>query len=178
MSKKDELIEKELAFRQNLRSLDSAPVKKVNDFQQRVVKELPVERINTVAPQKIKSGSEFLADKIIHDSKKEALAKTAESINYNDIRKEFLEKSKTAARAARFGGKKLLGALPLVGGLANALISEDASAAAPMLGDAEPVGPAKGSFDDRLESGALTEDDKQQLLEQQARIRALQNLGK
>ena len=44
------------------------------------------------------------------------------------------------ARAAKAAGKKLLGALPLVGALASAAMSEDASAAIPLLGDAEGVG--------------------------------------
>lgn len=44
------------------------------------------------------------------------------------------------ARAAKAAGKKLLGAIPVVGALASAAMSEDASAAVPFLGDAEGVG--------------------------------------
>ena len=46
-----------------------------------------------------------------------------------------------AAKAASKGlGKKLLGAIPIVGALASAAMSEDASAAIPLLDEAESVG--------------------------------------
>ena len=44
------------------------------------------------------------------------------------------------ARAAKAAGKKLLGAIPVVGALASAAMSEDASAAIPLLDEADSVG--------------------------------------
>jgi hypothetical protein len=184
MNKKDELVDKELAFRQKLQNLKGQPVQQVNDFQKPLVKELPVEKINTVAPQKIKSGSEFLADRIIQnanqDAKRQILGQVSDSLNYNDLRKQFMEKAKSASKVARtvgnVAGKKVLGAIPIIGGIANAMMSNDASAAVPILDEAESVGPAKGSFDDRMENGQLSPEEKQQLMLQQARIKALRGM--
>ena len=66
-------------------------------------------------------------------------------------------------RAAKMMGKKVLSALPLVGGLASAAMTGDASAAVPVLDSAESLGPEKGTLDHRLEMGQLTDEDKQQL---------------
>ena len=63
---------------------------------------------------------------------------------------------------------KGLKALPVVGGIASALLSEDASAAVPVFGSSEALGPAKGSIEERLESGTLTEQDKSDLKKQAA----------
>jgi hypothetical protein len=74
-------------------------------------------------------------------------------------------------RAAKMMGKKVLGAVPVLGGLASAAMSGDASAAVPGL-DQESLGPAPGSLDSRIENGTLTDEDKNQM-----RLEALQRMG-
>jgi hypothetical protein len=74
-------------------------------------------------------------------------------------------------RAAKMVGKKVLGAVPVLGGIANAVMSQDASAAVPGLDAAESTGPAAGSLDERIEKGTLTDEDKRQM-----RLEALQRL--
>lgn len=75
---------------------------------------------------------------------------------------DFVQKI-AALRAAKMVGKKVLGAVPVIGGLANAVMSGDASAAVPGLDSAESLGPAPGSLDSRIENGTLTDEDKKQL---------------
>lgn len=66
-------------------------------------------------------------------------------------------------RAAKAVGKKVLGAVPILGGLASAAMSGEASAAVPVLDSAESLGPERGTLDHRIEMGQLTDEDKQQL---------------
>lgn len=76
--------------------------------------------------------------------------------------------------AAKLGkGKKLLGSLPLIGGLAAAS-SGDVFAAAPVVGDAletEELGPEKGSLEHKLESGEAMSTDEKKLLFKDLRTR-------
>lgn len=74
-------------------------------------------------------------------------------------------------RTAKALGKKVLGAVPVLGGLASAAMSGDASAAVPLLGEADNLGPAAGTLDHRIEMGQLTDEDKAQL-----RMQALRNI--
>ena len=69
-------------------------------------------------------------------------------------------------RALKTLGKKLPMVGSVVGGIGAMLGSEDASAAVPILNEAENLGPEQGSFDDRLEKGLLTEEEKQLLKKQ------------
>lgn len=81
---------------------------------------------------------------------------------------DFTEKiaaKRAALQAAKAGGKKLLGAIPLIGGLATAAMTGDASAAVPVLGDVDSLGPAPG-IDSRIENGTLTDEDKIMLRQQ------------
>lgn len=76
-----------------------------------------------------------------------------------------------ADKIARLRGlKNIAGKLPMVGsivgGLGAMLGSEDASAAVPILNEAETTGPQLGSFDDRLEKGQLTPEELQELKKQ------------
>lgn len=82
-------------------------------------------------------------------------------ISGDDFIKKIADK-----RAAKAAGKKLLGAVPVLGGLVSAAMTQDASAAVPILDSAESLGPAPGSLDDRIERGTLTEEDKQLLRKQ------------
>lgn len=71
-------------------------------------------------------------------------------------------------KIARLRGlKSIANKIPMlgsvVGGIGAMLGSENASAAVPILNEAESVGPQQGSFDDRLEKGLLTEEEKRLL---------------
>jgi hypothetical protein len=175
-----DFLKKERSFNQGMQELKSAPVEMVDDFQKKVVKDLPVEHINKLGePQKITSGADFLAQQVIgqaeRDAKRAALGKVSgDALDYKQLKKEFADKARQAARSG--AGRKLLGTVPLVGGLLSAAMSGDASAAVPLLDSAESLGPQAGTLDDRIARGQLTEDDKQALAMEQARIKALQSL--
>lgn len=159
-------LQKEREFNKGMQNLKSSPVEMVDDFQKPFSKDVPAEKItNPILP--IKSQAEFEADKIIRESRKAAVEEAGNKLNYNELRKEFAQKAKLAAK----GGKRLLGAVPILGGLASAAMSGDASAAVPLLGEADNLGPEKGSLDYRIETGTLTEEDKQNL-----RMQALQQV--
>lgn len=75
--------------------------------------------------------------------------------------------AKTAGlQALKKGSKKLLSAVPLVGGIAAALGSGDASAAMPMGFDSEELGPGSNTIEGRLERGERLSPEEQATLEQ------------
>lgn len=89
-------------------------------------------------------------------------------------------------RAAKLAGKKLMGAVPLLGAGVAAFNGDSAMAAEELGQDlagpagmvyeaAKPgvTGPAQGGFDDRMERGQLTDEEKLQLRQQ-----TLQTMGK
>lgn len=63
-----------------------------------------------------------------------------------------------------------LKSIPLLGGAISLMGSSDASAAIPILDQAEPTGPEQGSIDQRLEQDTLTEEDKAELKRRQEEI--------
>lgn len=83
-----------------------------------------------------------------------------------------IAKKRALLKAAKKGigkfAKTGMKSLPLVGGLAAALMSDDASAAVPVLGDVEPVGPKEGS------PSSVIEDMSADPIERLKAIRALQ----
>lgn len=175
--KTGEYLDKQREFSKGLQSLKSSAVDTVPDFQTSAIKDFPAEKISTlgeIIPQK--SESEFLADRLIRDARRAAVEQAGDTLNYNDLRKQFADKAKYAAKSPV--GKKILGAVPVLGGLASAAITGDASAAIPILDSAESLGPQPGTLDQRMEQGTLTEKDRQTLAMEQARMRALQNLGR
>lgn len=170
-------LDKEMQFSRDVNSLKSAPVPKVDDFQKPQVKDMArevIDRRGEVVP--VSNASDWQA-KIA--AKRAALAEKSgkkvveNSIDYNDIRKGI----KHAAPAMKGVGKKLLGAIPLLGGLASAAMSGDADAAIPILGEAESLGPQPGTIDHKIEMGIpLSPEEKAELQAQQARMQALQQL--
>lgn len=75
---------------------------------------------------------------------------------------------KVAKKAAKTVGKKGLKSIPVLGplvGLASALESGDASAAIPILNEAENLGPQAGSLEYKLESGEQLSPEEMALLE-------------
>lgn len=188
-SKGEDFISKDREYNQQLKELIASKPEMVEDFQKPMVKDLQTERINKVGDiQPIKSGADFKADQIIRDAVRQDAIKAAASntLDYGQLRKEFADKAKLAART---GGRKLLGAIPLLGAGYAALSGEPAMAAEELAGDVPvlgqvyeaikptPTGPAEGSLDARIENGTLTDEDKI-ALQQQARIKALQNIGR
>ena len=173
------------------RELNMAPAPSmVDDFQKPLVKDIPREKIKTLGEiQPIKPASEHMANEII---RKAAVEQVGDSLDYlkpkkvkdtseylydaGKYLKEFKDKARLAARSTV--GRKVLGAVPLLGGLASAAMSGDASAAVPLLDSAESLGPEAGSLEYRMENGLLTDQDKQQLALEQARMRALQTIGR
>lgn len=110
----------------------------VNDTTKTVIKGV-TDKINTKEVQKLISGSGF-QDKI----------------------KSILE-----SRAASKLAKNSLKSIPFLGtamGIGSALMSRDASAAIPVLNEAEAVGPTEGSLEAKLENGTITPDEMQQLM--------------
>jgi hypothetical protein len=61
--------------------------------------------------------------------------------------------------------KRGLKALPLVGGIVSAMESGDASAAIPVLGDAESTGPEQGSLESVIEDPTASDDMRRQAIE-------------
>lgn len=174
----EDFLDRERSFTEQLKNLVSSKPEMVNDFQNPVTKDLSVQKINTVGDvQPIKTEAQFRAAQIMRNAesaaRKGAVEQVANTLDYNQLKKEFAQKARSAAKV---GGKKLLGAIPLIGGIAQAISSQDASAAVPFLGDSETLGPQVGSIDDRIEKGTLTDADKQLLQQQQARLQALQKL--
>jgi hypothetical protein len=166
-------------FNKKLKDLHNSPVKKVDDFQRSVTKDLPVEKINTRTVQPLKTGADFQADQIIRNAQKEAkmaaLGKMGDTIDYS--------KFKGAAKA---GSKKLLGAIPLLGAGYAALQGDPAMAADELAGDVPVLGQAYEALKP-TDSGNVDEE-RQMLAEIQAqknydqspahlaRLRALQGL--
>jgi hypothetical protein len=58
----------------------------------------------------------------------------------DDLQKLNIGKSINLGKTGKLIGKKVLGAVPLIGGIASALESGDASAAIPLLDEAESAG--------------------------------------
>lgn len=194
-----EHISKEAEFAKQLRELSAQKPEMTEDFRNPMTKDLPVDRIDRrgeVVP--LKSGSEFQVNQMFKDAESQAAKELAgrkgamQELAYDagQMKREYNAKAlqengkkifgtkapvdldyTQLRKAMKTGGKKVLGALPLIGGVANALISQDASAAVPGLDAADSLGPAPGSLDSRIENGTLTEEDKQLL-----RLEALQKL--
>lgn len=168
----EERLAKQLELKQGREQLRAAPVSTTGQLNEKMVRDLPVDRISNPV-QQLKTGADFQADQLARQARKEAIQQTSGSLDYNQLRKEFADKMKGVAKV---GGKKLLGAIPVLGGIAQAVSSQDASAAVPFLGDSDSLGPSAGSLDERIEKGTLTDADREMLQEQQIRLQALQKL--
>lgn len=168
----EDFLDKEKNFNQQLKELIASKPEMVEDFQKPMVKDLKVEKIDKRGVvQPLTSGADFQA-KIAAARKgaiKQAAGAAEDTLDYTQFKKQFADKARLAAKSP--AAKKLMGVVPVLGGLANALISGDASAAVPVLDSAESLGPAAGTIDSRIESGTLTEEDKAQL-----RLQALRNM--
>lgn len=73
--------------------------------------------------------------------------------------------------------KGALKAIPLVGGIASALASGDASAAVPFLDSAESLGPARDSLEGKFERGEQLSEDEYKKMQEEARKFAIQQLA-
>lgn len=160
---------------ENRGQLDQDTFKVKGDQSMRDVTE-PRMRINTGTDKidtkqigKITSGEDFAkrAKDLGTRADIRATRKAAEKAGDQDM----INRLKLLASKMGRVGSKSLKALPIVGGIASAMGSGDASAAVPVLGDAEALGPAKGSLEEALESGEATDDQKREM----ARRMAIQN---
>lgn len=76
-----------------------------------------------------------------------------------------LAKSGAGSAVAKKIGKRLLSAVPLVGGIASALSSGDASAALPEGLQSESAGPERGSPEDKMEDPKTSPEQRKKLEE-------------
>lgn len=100
------------------------------------------------------------------DAAKRGDVKTLKKIN--KIAKKF-----NIGKAAKKVGKKLLGAVPFVGGLASAIATKDASAAIP--GDISATGPGKGTPSSVIENPDSTPAQRKAAIKELLKKRAKGN---
>jgi hypothetical protein len=116
--------------------------------------------------QKIKSGSEAIEEtgqKLAeHRAKREAL---------RQLSGKAPGASKALTGVLSKLGKRGLKSIPFLGAVANAVMSDDASAAIPLLGEAEDVGPTKGSIDSIIEDPSASPEQRKTALEEYRRKR-------
>lgn len=99
------------------------------------------------------------AKQLILNKKNQVVKNVTDHIDTRQIAK-ISTASEFKKNIAKKLGKKSLKALPIVGGIISAVSSGEASAAVPILDQAESLGPRKGSLAHRLEMG-----DRSALLE-------------
>ena len=176
-------IDKELKYRKDLLELMGSKPEMVEDFQKPLVKDLPVQKIDTKVAQPLTSGADFAAKQAARSQAVKQVANSAENVlDYGQFRKEFADKARQIARTPV--AKNALSILPFAGAAYGALSGDPAMAAEELAQDAagpaglayeaiKPVttGPAAGSLDERIEKGTLTDEDKQSL-----RMQALKQL--
>lgn len=109
--------------------------------------------------QALKSGDKEAAKAIVNKVG-EVAKKTGKTELLADLIKR-VSKSSLAKGAA----KKVLSAIPLVGGIGAAISSGDIKAAVPGLDYIDDLGPKKGSLNERIEKGTLTPKDIKALKE-------------
>lgn len=154
-------LEKERAFNKGLQDLKSAPVEMNSDLGQKIVKDLPADKINTNQVQKIKSGADFMAEQTIRqaerDAKRAALGKVVDAGNTLDY------------GAFRKAGKKFMGAVPLLGAGYAALQGDPAMAAEELAQDA--MGPAGMAYEAiRPSDSGNVAEERQMLAERDAQV--------
>ena len=115
--------------------------------------------------RKLLTGKEFKAKEVyrkIADSAREDI----KSGDISRIRKgrAALEKAMKSKMFKQIA-KKGLKALPVVGGIATAISSKDASAAVPVLGDSEAAGPKKGTPGYDIENPDVRGEKRRKLIE-------------
>ncbi len=110
------------------------------------------------------------------DATKNVVKGVTDHVNTNQVQKlisgsGFQDKIKSilANRAAGKLASNSLKAIPFAGaalGIGSALLSGDASAAVPILNEADAVGPTEGSLEAKMEGGTINPDEMQKLLAQ------------
>lgn len=91
---------------------------------------------------------------------------TKEVSKAGDIGDYWKALSKKVGRPMGKIAKKGVKALPFVGPLAVALASQDASAAVPILGDADPLGPQAGSLEASIEDPTVSREQRKRALQE------------
>lgn len=132
---------------------------------------VPPANMEVISPEarKAKINAILAANKAAREAKT-GIQEAEKSLDYNQLRKQM---PKVSGR----GLKGVLGAIPMVGGALSALASGDVSAAVPILDEADPLGPERGSDEFILEDpNATPEERRNAQMRLQARMQALQNL--
>lgn len=101
----------------------------------------------------IKAGDVKATKKII-----EQVGEVAKKTGNTELLSKLIKKVAKSPFAKK-AGKKLLSAIPLVGGIASAISSGDIKAAVPGLDLIDNIGPKEGSLNHRIETGNLTPED-------------------
>jgi len=119
-----------------------------SDLQERLKYEGPREHIKS--------------DKLKYRGGREKIStRTTQALKSGD---DFV-KSIANKRAMKKLGKAALSGLPLVGGVASALSSGDVSAAVPIIGDSEALGPREGSLESMVENPDVSPEDRKRAIE-------------
>lgn len=139
------------------------------------VRKTGTENIDTKGIGKMTSGQDFAktqADRSLKGDLR-ATARAAAEVGDTDTLRKLKKIAQKMAKGARTGMK----ALPLIGGVAAAIGSEDASAAVPILGDAEAAG-MSAQAEDQFMAEREAQKDYGQSQAAQDRRRALARLAK
>lgn len=131
-------------------------------------KEKSMREVGSNVLDKTLSGEDL--DNVAVEKFRSTADKAGDTLDYGKLRKEGMELGRAnrglkTVPGLKQVGKKVFSALPLIGGIAAAAASGDASAAVPLLGEADNLGPARDSLAGGLESGKLSEEDYERLKE-------------
>lgn len=186
----DDTSDRQLKFLRDREALKNTAPEINSNLGQQISKDLPVEHIDKLQAKDMSRPSDVYAKIAEHRANRAAqkgaigISDVAEKVlPAGNWKQEFVQKSMQAARNP--AAKKAMGIIPFVAPAMALMNGEPAQAAEEVVADVAPVydairptesGPAQGSFDQRLESGQLTPEEQQQMLQQQARIKALQGL--
>jgi hypothetical protein len=153
----EELRQKQIDFMEKVKQLDKSPVQMNSNLGQEVVKDLPVEKIDTNQFQKVRS-SDAMAETMAKVAERRAARAAGQgrsasssipgnALDYGQLRKEYAQKAKSekAGKLAKaFAGKGKLGmAMGPIGALAGAALAgsaDEAFANAVIPGGLEGVG--------------------------------------
>jgi hypothetical protein len=121
-----------LDFRQKIKQLDQSPVDMVGDFSEKVVKDLPVERIDTRQSAPLKKADDAMAE----IAARRAAKPVAENVyDAAEVKRQYIDKIKAEKRSGL--AKALSGASKNTGKLGMALGPIGAIAGAALAGSAD-----------------------------------------
>lgn len=154
----DDIIEKRKGFAEKLSDLKRSeiPTKESSSFYDQTVG-----RVKRGDAPSVPVSSKMKESYTIPDATEKIDTKGIQKISSGS---DFTKK--IAAKRAALAAKRGLRAIPIIGGLAAGLMSDDASAAIPILDMAESTGPLPGSPDAIIEDPSATNEMRRQALEE------------